>query len=108
MSRQSRRQDRQAKSRRIVAHARVKREHGHRAKRVAEDRRGGQMERVQCANRLDREQRPLYAVLFPFEETDILHRLPGHWEVVTHIRQATVWRRIGPGNLPTSTQTSSP
>lgn len=47
---------------------------------------------------LDREHRPLYAVLFPFEEADILQRMPGRWEVVTRIRQATVWRRVGPDN----------
>ena len=46
---------------------------------------------------LDREHRPLYAVLYPYEEANILQRLSGRWEVVTHIRQATVWRRLGPG-----------
>jgi len=49
---------------------------------------------------LDREHRPLYAILFPFEEADILQRLSGRWEVVTHLRQATVWRRLGPGQAP--------
>ncbi len=47
---------------------------------------------------LDQQHRPFYAVLFPFEEADILQRLPGRWEVVTRIRQATVWRRLGPGD----------
>jgi hypothetical protein len=50
---------------------------------------------------LDRERRPLYAVLFPFEEADSLQRLPGRWEIVTTIRQAKVWRRLGPGESPT-------
>ena len=45
----------------------------------------------------DREHRPFYAVLFPYEEADLLQRMPGRWEVVTRIRQATVWRRLGPG-----------
>ena len=54
---------------------------------------------------LDREHRPLYAVLFPFEEANILQRLPGRWEVVTHIRQATVWRRLGPGERSATTPT---
>jgi len=44
---------------------------------------------------LDREHRPLYAILYPFEEADLLQRLSGRWVVVTHIRQATVWRRAG-------------
>ena len=44
---------------------------------------------------LDRERRPLYAMLFPFDEADTLQRLPGRGELVTRIRQATVWRRAG-------------
>jgi hypothetical protein len=44
---------------------------------------------------LARENRPLYAVLFPFEEADILKRMPGRWEEVTRIRQATVWHWLG-------------
>lgn len=56
---------------------------------------------------LDREHRPLYAVLFPFEEALVRERLPGRWEVVTHIRQATVWRRLGPGEPTSNTLTPS-
>ncbi|HWA26859.1 MAG TPA: hypothetical protein VG734_14465 [Lacunisphaera sp.] len=51
---------------------------------------------------LDRNQVPLYAVLFPFEEAEALRRLPGHWETVTRIRHATVWRRSGPAITPAS------
>jgi hypothetical protein len=51
---------------------------------------------------LDREHRPLYAVLYPYEESDILQRMPGRWEVVTKLRQATIWRRLGPGDSPAS------
>ena len=56
---------------------------------------------------LDREHRPFYAVLFPFEEANLLQRMPGRWEVVTHIRQATVWRRLGPGEPATTLPTAS-
>jgi len=35
-----------------------------------------------------------YAVVFPFEEEEFLHRrMPGDWEPVTRIRQAAIWRR---------------
>ncbi|HEY8995029.1 MAG TPA: hypothetical protein VIM71_10235 [Lacunisphaera sp.] len=46
---------------------------------------------------LDQQHRPLYAVLYPFEEEAVMQRMPGRWEVVTHIRQATIWRRLAPG-----------
>jgi hypothetical protein len=45
---------------------------------------------------LAREQRPVYAALFPFEQERILERLPGRWEAVARIRQATIWRRLPP------------
>ncbi len=44
--------------------------------------------------------RPIYAVLFPFEEKDVLEkRLPGHWSQVGAISQVTVWRRDEPASV---------
>jgi hypothetical protein len=41
--------------------------------------------------------RPLYAVLFPYEveEQKALDRIPGRWELVGKVRQVTVWRLVG-------------
>lgn len=38
--------------------------------------------------------RPLYAVLHDYEESTLRRNLPGRWEEVTRLRQATVWRRL--------------
>ncbi len=41
--------------------------------------------------------RPLYAVLFPFEEAEsgvLDKKMPGHWERVEKIKDVTVWRRV--------------
>lgn len=45
---------------------------------------------------LDREARPIHAVLYPFEVDLVRAALPGRWELVTELRQASVWRRTGP------------
>jgi HAMP domain-containing protein len=40
--------------------------------------------------------RPLYAVLFPFEEDEsavLEKRMPGHWDRVKKIEDVTIWRR---------------
>jgi len=51
-----------------------------------------------------RQDRPLYAALYPYEEAHILQRMPGRWEVVTRVRQVTIWRRLAPGQTSDSTR----
>ncbi len=41
-------------------------------------------------------RRPLYAVTHEYEEPTLRQNLPGRWDVVTRLRQATVWRRVDP------------
>ncbi len=38
------------------------------------------------------QQRPVYAVLYDFEEADAQRRMGGHWTKLTKIRNATVWQ----------------
>jgi len=39
--------------------------------------------------------RMLYAALYPHEEAVVRQQMPGQWEVVTRLRQVTIWRRTG-------------
>ncbi len=41
--------------------------------------------------------RPLYAVLFPYEveEQKVFDRIPGRWELAGKVRHVTVWRLVG-------------
>jgi hypothetical protein len=43
------------------------------------------------------DNRPLYAVFFPFEvdERKALDRIPGRWELAGKVRDVTVWRLVG-------------
>ena len=42
---------------------------------------------------IEKIQRPIYAMLFPFELEDALEtRFPGKWEKVTEVSPATIWR----------------
>lgn len=49
---------------------------------------------------LTAQGRVLCAVLHDYEEPVLGKNLPGRWEVVTRLRQATVWRRLDPGDGP--------
>jgi len=49
---------------------------------------------------LTRNHRVLYAALYPHEESVVREHLPGRWEVVTRLRQVTIWRRIDPAPSP--------
>jgi hypothetical protein len=43
-----------------------------------------------------KSERPLYAVLFPFERDEsgaLQHRMPGHWTEIKRIEDVTVWKR---------------
>lgn len=42
---------------------------------------------------ISREQRPIYAVLYPFEIPEALEKVGGHWTKLSTIGQAVVWRR---------------
>ncbi len=44
---------------------------------------------------LSERQRVLYAALYPHEESIVRQQMPGRWEVVTRLRQVTIWRRVG-------------
>jgi hypothetical protein len=42
---------------------------------------------------IEKIQRPIYAMLFPFELEDALEkRFPGKWEKVTEVSPTTIWR----------------
>jgi hypothetical protein len=54
----------------------------------------GNVGRIESAIR--KSGRPLYAVLFPFEEVEsgvLEKRMPGHWIPVKKIEDVTIWRR---------------
>lgn len=44
---------------------------------------------------LGARHRVLYAALYPHEESIVRQQMPGQWEVVTRLRQVTIWRRAG-------------
>lgn len=39
------------------------------------------------------QNRPLYAILFPFEEDALKARIPGNWRKVGAVRHVSIWRR---------------
>jgi hypothetical protein len=48
---------------------------------------------VEPLSRVLREQgRPVYAVLYDFEEADARQRMGGRWKEITRIRNATIWQ----------------
>jgi hypothetical protein len=55
----------------------------------------GQLRRLEA--HLLATNRPLYAVLFPYEveERKALERIPGRWEPAGRVRDVTVWRLVG-------------
>lgn len=42
---------------------------------------------------IDRSGRPVYALLFPFEETEVPKRLPGTWTRIEDFRGLSLWKR---------------
>jgi hypothetical protein len=42
---------------------------------------------------IDRSHRPVYALLFPFEETEVPKRLPGTWTKIETFEGLSLWRR---------------
>jgi hypothetical protein len=42
---------------------------------------------------LAKQQRPIYAALFPYETTEALEKIGGEWTKLTTIGQVTFWQR---------------
>jgi hypothetical protein len=45
---------------------------------------------------VNRQNRPLYAVLYPFEQADAFKAFSGRWREVFNYREARIWRYEGP------------